>query len=117
MSDKLLVKPAKQSITGLVLSLVALIILAIALQLFIPAFDAVFRSFGADLPLLTVLTQRFCRAVALLPVAVCLVWAFWPGPQRKRVRMATLFCWLSNLLIVLMAASMYLPIVRLGAIV
>ena len=101
---------------GLILSWVLLVIFTSVVQVKIPDFELVLRAFGADLPMLTLLTQKFFHSAVPLPAIACLVWAFWPDPK-KRVRAATLFCWLSSLSGVLMAGSMYLPIIRLGAVV
>jgi len=72
------------------------VILAAALQSFIPAFDDVLSSFAL-----------------LAPLVIGLMWRFWPNPQ-KRLRIAVVTCWMSIAAIVLMMGSMYLPIWVLG---
>lgn len=85
------------------------VILAAALQSFIPAFDDVLSSFGAGLPVLTRITQKIYPLALLAPLIIGLVWRFWPNRQ-KRLRIAVVTCWMSIAVIVLLMGSMYLPI-------
>ena len=89
------------------------VILAAALQSFIPAFDDVLSSFGVGLPVLTRITQKIYPLALLAPLVIGLMWRFWPNPQ-KRLRIAVVTCWMSIAAIVLMMGSMYLPIWVLG---
>lgn len=89
------------------------VILAAALQSFIPAFDDVLSSFGSGLPLPTRIAQQIYPLALLAPLIVGLVWRFWPNRQ-KRLRLAVVTCWISIAVIVLLMGSMYLPIWVLG---
>lgn len=81
----------------------------------VPRFKEVFQSFGADLPLLTSLSLKFYPALLALPLLVLVVWLAWPRKeQRGMVALAT---GVATVVVVplLLAAVMYLPILRLGS--
>lgn len=81
----------------------------------VPGFMDVFQSLGVDLPMLTLLALQFYPALLALPLLVLAVWFAWPQKE-KRGRVAFVVGAASLLLVpLLLAAVMYLPIVRLGS--
>ncbi len=88
------------------------VLLAAGAQTFVPAFEATLAAFGSDISELTKTSQRVYPAALLAPLLVALVWQFWPN-RAARLRAATIVSWVSVVLIVLMMASMYLPILAI----
>ena len=116
MDNPRLIKPGKQALAGLAVSWGLLVILAIALQFMVPAFATVLAAFGVGLPRPTLFTLQFHRIALLLPVAAVLTWAAWPA-RKSKVFAAVVFCWIAIALIVLMAGTLYLPMLYLGEVV
>jgi hypothetical protein len=85
------------------------VVLAAASQFFIPAFTDLLASLGPGLPVLTRIAQTIYPAALLAPLLVGMVWMFWPQ-RARRLKTASIFCWLCNAMIVLMMASMYFPL-------
>jgi hypothetical protein len=81
----------------------------------VPRFHDVFQSFGAELPWLTLLSLKFYPALLALPLLVLAVWLAWPRKE-KRGQVA-LITGVAIFVVVplLLAAVMYLPILRLGS--
>lgn len=78
----------------------------------VPVFADVFRSLGS-LPLVTSLAVRFYPVLWALPLLVLVVWLTWPRKD-KRGLAAFVSGAASLVLVPLLLASMYLPIVSLG---
>lgn len=106
--------------TGLLIGLgvawVFLVVLAVAAQFAIPAFESVLSSFGADLPAMTRLTMTYHRAALLLPIITGLLLALWPSKPGNAIA-ALVFTCLSIVAVKLMIFSLYLPIFELGDVV
>jgi hypothetical protein len=81
----------------------------------VPGFEDVFQSFGADLPLLTSLSLKFYPALLALPLLVLAVWLAWPRKEQRGL--VALVTGAASFVAVplLVAAVMYLPILRLGS--
>lgn len=99
----------RMRLAGFAFAWILCVLLAAGAQTFIPAFADTLGSFGSDLPALTQASQRFHPVALLAPLLVALVWQFWPN-RAARLRAATIVSWVSIALIVLMMASMYLPL-------
>lgn len=81
----------------------------------VPRFNDVFQSLGGQLPLVTSLALRFYPALLALPLFVIAAWLVWP--QRERRGLAALIMGAGGFVLVplLLAAAMYLPVMRLGS--
>ncbi|HMC15328.1 MAG TPA: hypothetical protein VKI18_06850 [Albitalea sp.] len=82
----------------------------------VPAFQEVFQSFNADMPMVTVLVLRFYPALLALPVCVIASWLLWPRKERRG--RAALLLGAASVVVVPLALVlvMYLPILRLAAV-
>ena len=80
----------------------------------VPQFSAVFKSFGANLPLATDLTLRFYPALLALPVVVLLAWVFWPTREQRGVAALATAVAVSVATPLVLVLVMYLPIGTLG---
>jgi hypothetical protein len=95
---------------------IVLLALCVIMQAAVPQFIDVFKSFGADLPQPTMITMQAYPLLLLLPLLVALVWNCWPL-KPSRLRAAVIVCWAGVGLTILMFASLYLPILKLGSVV
>ena len=96
-------------VAGFAFAWVLCVLLAAAVQSFVPAFTDVLSSFGSGLPVLTRVAQKIYPFALLAPLFVGLVWSFWPN-RAIRLRISVVTCWVCITAIVLMMGSMYLPI-------
>lgn len=91
------------------------LVTAILPFLVVPSFANVFESFGADLPLITIIATQYPYAFMLIPVMVLLVGFAWPNLNRRGVYACvvgtTSLFWGTGLLVI----AMYLPIFKLSA--
>lgn len=49
----------------------------------VPGFRGIFQSFGADLPLMTLLSMQFYPALLALPLLVLVTWIAWPRREQR----------------------------------
>jgi type II secretory pathway component PulF len=99
---------------GLALAFSTLI--TVGLNLVIPAFEEVFRSFGAELPLLAVFYIRFRWSFLALPVLVLIAWRYWPNPNARSLAAVFLGIVIPIVLLVVGILAMYLPIYDLRVV-
>jgi type II secretory pathway component PulF len=99
-------------IIGLIVSMITA-----ALPYFIvPSFSAMFESFGADLPAITLLFIEHTYIFFVIPAIVLLVGFGWPTVQRRGLYACifgvTSLLWATGILVL----AMYLPIFKLSGV-
>jgi type II secretory pathway component PulF len=98
----------------LAIGLIAPLLVGLVALVVVPQFNAVFVSFGADLPAMTQWLIDYPWALCLTPLPVLALWAAWPGPQRDRT--ACVFgVVLAMAAVAYLVIALYQPIFRLGA--
>ncbi|MEO8671821.1 MAG: hypothetical protein ABI411_10940 [Tahibacter sp.] len=82
----------------------------------VPQFAAMFKNFGAELPLATRWAVHYHSVLLILPVLVGMAWFFWP--RRAFRGLAACVIGVSSLVLTipLLLFALYLPLVRLAAI-
>ena len=105
------------AVIQLVVGLLCAIIAALLPMLVIPTFHEVFLSFGAQLPQLTKVAVAYHLWLWLLPLLVVAARLFWPAKRRR----AKASCWIGVLglviTVVVTTLAMYMPILRLDAVI
>lgn len=100
-------------VAGLVCALLA----AVVPMLVVPAFEEVFKSFGADLPLLTLAVLRYHPATWFLPMLVIAARLFWPLARRRAMAAGLIGVAGAVFVFLGLGIALYWPIFRLGAVV
>ncbi len=105
------------AVIQLVVGLLCAVIAALLPMLVIPTFHEVFISFGAQLPQLTKVAVAYHLWLWLLPLLVVAARLFWPAARRR----AKASCWIGVLglviTVVVTTLAMYMPILRLDAVI
>jgi type II secretory pathway component PulF len=103
----------------LITGLLAVVVVALAVNLIVPQFEDVLRNFGAETPLLTRLFVNGRYAFFALPLMVFAAWVLTPrrtppGNERGIVALV-LGVGLAVILVPLCVIAVYLPIFRMAA--
>jgi type II secretory pathway component PulF len=81
----------------------------------VPKFSAVYASFGANLPLVTRIIIHYYLLIWIVPLAIFIVWRFWPGTQRRNFVVCMIGIGVSVAVIPTFVIAMYLPIFDMAA--